>query len=182
MDKRTRVLNAIQQKEVDHVPVGFWYHFDGDQAMGDPCVQAHLDYYESTGLDFIKIMCDGYFPYPVPESVKTPADWKSLKPLGKDHPFIREQVERAKKIVAAKGKEMCVFYNVFAPFSSIRFGTSDEFVMQSLREDRLALMHALDVIAQDNALLAELLITEAGCDGVYYCVQGGEYGRMTREE
>ena len=80
MDKRTRVLNAIQQKEVDHVPVGFWYHFDGDQALGDPCVQAHLDYYESTGLDFIKIMCDGYFPYPVPESVKTPADWKSLKP------------------------------------------------------------------------------------------------------
>ena len=64
MDKRTRVLNAIQQKEVDHVPVGFWYHFDGDQAMGDPCVQAHLDYYESTGLDFIKIMCDGYFPIP----------------------------------------------------------------------------------------------------------------------
>ena len=182
MDKRTRVLNAIQQKEVDHVPVGFWYHFDGDQALGDPCVQAHLDYYESTGLDFIKIMCDGYFPYPVPESVKTPADWKSLKPLGKDHPFIRDQVERAKKIVAAKGKERCVFYNVFAPFSSIRFGTSDEFVMQSLREDRLALMHALDVIAQDNALLAELLLTEAGCDGVYYCVQGGEYGRMTPEE
>ena len=43
-------------------------------------------------------------------------------------------------------------------------------------------MYALDVIAQSNALLAELLITEAGCDGVYYCVQGGEYDRFTPEE
>ena len=43
-------------------------------------------------------------------------------------------------------------------------------------------MQALDVIAQTNALLAELLITEAGCDGVYYCVQGGEYDRFTPEE
>lgn len=26
MDKRTRVLNAMNKKEVDHVPVGFWFH------------------------------------------------------------------------------------------------------------------------------------------------------------
>ena len=39
----------------------------------------------------------------------------------------------------------------------------------------------LDVIAQDNATLAELLITEAGCDGVYYCVQGGEVDRFTAQ-
>jgi len=37
-------------------------------------------------------------------------------------------------------------------------------------------------IDQSNALLSELLITEAGCDGVYYCVQGGEYTRFTPEE
>ena len=28
MDKRTRVFNAMDKKPVDHVPVGFWYHFD----------------------------------------------------------------------------------------------------------------------------------------------------------
>ena len=182
MDKRTRVLNAIQKKEVDHVPVGFWYHFDGAEAVGDACVDAHINYYESTGLDFIKVMCDGYFPYPVPEEIKTAGDWYRLTPLGAEHPFIREQVERAKKIVAAKGRDMCVFYNIFAPFSSIRFGAGDEVVMEHLRQDRLAVMHALDVIAQDNALLARLLITEAGCDGIYYCVQGGEQGRMTAED
>ena len=182
MDKRTRVLSALAKQEVDHVPVGFWYHFGGEEAMGEACVKAHLAYYESTGLDFIKIMCDGYFNYPVPNDVKEASDWYRLEPLGKNHPFIREQVERARRIVEAKGSEMCVFYNVFAPFSSLRFGAGEEKVMRHLREDRLAVMHALDVIAQDNALLARLLITEAGCDGVYYCVQGGEYDRMSEEE
>ena len=80
-----------------------------------------------------------------------------------------------------------MFYNVFAPFSSLRFGAeavglSDADVMEYIRTDKNAVMQALDVIAQTNALLAELLITEAGCDGVYYCVQGGEYDRFTPEE
>ena len=186
MDKRTRVLNAMNKKEVDHVPVGFWFHFGGEEASGQGCIDAHLKYYRETDLDFVKIMCDGYFPYPLPE-IKTAADWKTIQPLTADHPFIREQVERAKAIVAEIGKERCVFYNVFAPFSSLRFGAeavgvTDDMVMEYIREDKNAVMQALDVIAQSNALLAQLLITEAGCDGVYYCVQGGEYDRFTPEE
>ena len=67
MDKRTRVLNAMNKKEVDHVPVGFWFHFGGEEASGQGCIDAHLKYYRETDLDFVKIMCDGYFPYPLPE-------------------------------------------------------------------------------------------------------------------
>ena len=140
MDKRTRVLNAMNKKGVDHVPVGFWFHFAGEEAVGDACVQAHLKYYRETDLDFVKIMCDNYFPYPLPE-IKCAEDWKTLKPLTADHPFIREQVERAKAIVAEIGEERCVFYNVFAPFSSIRFGAeaiglSDADVMAHIKENK----------------------------------------------
>lgn len=182
MDKRTRVLNAMNKLDVDHVPVGFWFHFAGEEAVGEGCIAAHLKYYRETDLDFVKIMCDGYFPYPVPEFIKEASDWKRLEPLGKDHPFIAEQVARARRIVEEIGKERCVFYNVFAPFSSIRFGAGDEQVMEALRKDRNAVMHALDVIAQDNATLAEQLITEAGCDGIYYAVQGGETNRFSVAE
>ena len=182
MDKRTRVLNALNKKPVDHVPVGFWYHFAGENAKGEACVQAHLDYYRQTDLDFMKIMCDGYFNYPIPDTIQKAEDWWTLKPLGPDHPFIREQVWRAKRLVEEIGKERCVFYNVFAPFSFIRFGYPEEKVMQHIRENKLAVMHALDMIAQDSATLAQLLIREAGCDGIYYCVQGGERDRFTMEE
>lgn len=182
MDKRTRVFNAIDKKPVDHVPVGFWYHFDGDQAVGEGCVQAHVDYVRDCGLDMVKVMCDGYFEYPVPDTIREAADWWKLEPLGREHPFITGQLERARRIVEEAGGEMPVFYNVFAPFASIRFGGGEERVMEDIRRDKLAVMHALDVIAQDNALLAELLIREAGCDGVYYCVQAGEADRFTCEE
>ena len=101
MDKRTRVLNAMNGKEVDHVPVGFWFHFAGDEAMGEACVQAHLRYYRETDLDIVKIMCDGYFPYPLP-GVEKVSDLARHHPLGPDHPFIREQVERAKRISATR--------------------------------------------------------------------------------
>ena len=182
MDKRTRVLNAMNKLPVDHVPCGFWFHFKGDEAVGEGCVQAHLKYYRETDLDFLKVMCDGFFSYPLSVEVNEAKDWYKLEPLGKDHPYIQDQVWRAKRIVEEIGQERCVFYNVFAPFSSIRFATDDNFVMECLKEDPNAVMHALDVIAQDHALLSELLITEAGCDGIYFPVQGGEFGRFTEEE
>ena len=168
---------------VDRPPVGFWFHFSDEQKMGAACVQAHLDYYNHVDVDLAKIMCDGYFDYPNPlaQSVQKASDWYHLKPLGKNHPFLREQVDRAKAVKDGLKDDMCVFYNVFAPFSSIRYGTSDELVMAHLREDPQAVAYALGIIAEDNSTLCELLMTEAGCDGIYYCVQGGEKDRMTGE-
>lgn len=180
MDKRTRVLNAMNHLPVDHVPVSFWHHFDEVADMGEAYAQAHLKYFRETDVDFIKIQSTGYFAYPLPRMEKS-SDWWNIKPIGQDHPYIRDQVWRAKRVKELLGGECCVFYTVFAPFSSIRFGSSDEFVMQSLKENETALMYALDVIAQDNALLARLLLTEAEIDGLYYCVQGGECSRMSEE-
>ena len=99
MDKRTRVLTAMDAGEVDHVPVGFWFHFAGEGASGEACVQAHLKYYRETDLDFLKVMCDGYFPYPVSEKITSASDWKKLEPLDRNDPFICGQVERAARIV-----------------------------------------------------------------------------------
>ncbi|MGI5884056.1 MAG: uroporphyrinogen decarboxylase family protein [Candidatus Spyradocola sp.] len=183
MDKRERVLACMNHLSVDRPPVGFWFHFADDQKMGEACVQAHLDYYNHVDVDLVKIMCDGYFDYPNPlaQSVQKASDWYHLKPLGKNHPFLREQVDRAKAVKDGLKDDMCVFYNVFAPFSSIRFGTSDDMVMAHLREDPQAIAYALGIIAEDNSTLCELLMTEAGCDGIYYCVQGGEKDRMTGE-
>ena len=183
MDKRERVLACMNHLTVDRPPVGFWFHFSDEQKMGAACVQAHLDYYNHVDVDLAKIMCDGYFDYPNPlaQSVQKASDWYHLKPLGKNHPFLREQVDRAKAVKDGLKDDMCVFYNVFAPFSSIRYGTSDELVMAHLREDPQAVAYALGIIAEDNSTLCELLMTEACCDGIYYCVQGGEKDRMTGE-
>lgn len=184
MTKRERVLCAMNNQPVDRPPVGFWFHFTGDRQLGPKCVDAHLEYYNNIDVDIAKIMCDGYFDYPNPaaKKVQKPEDWYKLEPLGAESDFIRGQVERAKAIRRGLAKGQFVLYNVFAPFSTIRFGTSDEMVMKHLREDPDAVLYALRVIQEDNALLCEKLICEAEIDGVYYCLQAGEKDRFTIEE
>ncbi|MDO5143524.1 MAG: uroporphyrinogen decarboxylase family protein [bacterium] len=181
MNKRERVLAAMNLQKTDRPPVGFWFHFPQEKALGEACVQAHLDYYNTIDVDMVKIMCDGYFDYPNPvaKAVREPEDWFAMKPLGREHPFITEQVERAKAVKAGLRDDMVVIYNVFAPFSLIRFGVGDDLVMAHLRQCPEAIAYALNVIAQDCCSLAELLVTQAGLDGIYYCVQGGEKNRFT---
>ncbi len=121
MTKRERLMAAFAQKEVDRVPVGFWFHFPEGKREGQACIDAHMEYYHSNNPDFMKIMCNGYFTYPLDFPVEKPSDWRKLEPLTANHPFIREQVERAKAVVQGLDRDTCAFYNVFAPFSSIRF-------------------------------------------------------------
>ena len=184
MTKKERVLAAMNNQPVDRPPVGFWFHFPEEEQLGQACIDAHLRYYNHVDTDIAKLMCDGYFDYPNPvaKAVKEPDDWFRMQPLGPDSDFIKGQVARAKAVKEGLTSDCLVLYNVFAPFSSIRFGTSDELVMDHLQKKPEAILYALDVIAQDNALLCEKLITEAGIDGVYYCVQGGEKDRFTPEE
>ena len=54
MDKRTRVLNALNKKPVDHVPVGFWFHFAGEETVGENFIKAQMAYYKDVDMDFIK--------------------------------------------------------------------------------------------------------------------------------
>ncbi len=184
MTKRERVLNAFHNQAVDKLPMGFWYHFSPDDDFGQQTVEEHLRLYRDTDMDFIKVMCDGYFNYPNPfiETVNSADDWFRMTPMGENSPYIRRQVERAKAVVNAVGKECCVFYNVFCPMSLMRFGTNEDILMGHLKRNELAVCHAFEVIAEDIKTLVRLLITEAGCDGIYYCVQNAEQFRFTEEE
>ena len=114
MDKRTRVLNAMDGKPVDRVPVGFWHHFSGEDEKGEGSIKAHLRYYREAGLDFVKIMSDGIWPE-YGRTITTASDWTHIRPNGKNSAYIRDSVERAKRINDALNGECCTFYNVFAP-------------------------------------------------------------------
>lgn len=188
MDKRSRVRNAIANKPVDHVPVGFWFHFAGNETHGEANVRAHLKYYRQTDLDFLKVMSDGLNDYPLGlDEVRSPSDWNKVRPLPPDHPWIEEQVKRVAAIVREIGEERYVFYNVFAPFSFLRFWARDhaygeEKLIRDVRDHSNDVLAALDSIACSLALLSRRVIQEAGADGIYFCAQSGEKGRFTPEE
>lgn len=193
MNKRERVLAVLQKKSADRIPASFWFHFAGEEnTTGEGAVKAHLDYYRSTDIDFIKIMSDGLL-YPLRVSISCADDWYQVKPLPHDDPFFTESVYRCRRINEELDGECCTFFNMFSPFNIVRERdvftdeclagrTWDETVMAHLRENGDALRYAMDVIAEDLAYLCRLILTEGRCDGIYQSVQGAEIGRMTAEE
>ncbi|MBQ1491312.1 MAG: hypothetical protein IIZ39_05080 [Blautia sp.] len=185
MTKRERVLAAFQGKETDVVPVSMWKHvpekyWDDHDAFA----QVQADFYKATDVDFMKLSADKFFPWPSPvlEGITKAEDLYKIEPLGPSHPFIREQIERTKKVVAALGKDCPTLYLIFVPISYLRLKIGYPLMMQFIRENPDAMKYACNVVAQDAKLLAKGVIEEAGVDGIFYSVQNGEENRFTDEE
>lgn len=184
MTKRERVLAALHNQEPDCVPGCFWRHYTPELDRGEDVVAAHLKFYRETDVDFIKISSDGYFGWPE-ETVKNLQDVSELyniRHITMDHPYMKEQVERARKIVEAVNGECCTFYTLFCPLSIFRLTVGWDMMMECIREDPKAVMYAYGVIAEDVKALIKALITEAGVDGIFYSVQNAEKTRFTLEE
>ena len=181
MNKVERLTNAFNGKPVDRVPFSFWYHYQNDRLGNDNGLKAHMDYYKSTGVDYIKIMSDGY-DCPAMYDVKVPSDWRHIKHGGKNSDYYKGQLDRAKRINDTLQGDCLTFYNIFAPFSLIRHCDREEMVMAHLKEDSKSVLAGLDVIAEDALELSQALMTEGGCAGIYMALQGGEKNRFTTEE
>ena len=72
-DKRQLVWDALNNRETERVPVGFWFHFASeqefykgleDEAIVRKNIDGHLKFYEAFKPDFVKLMSDGFFRLP----------------------------------------------------------------------------------------------------------------------
>ena len=185
MNKRERVIAAFHGKEVDHVPVCMWKHvppelWDDD----DKFAQCQADFVKATDVDFAKLSADKYFGWPAPvlDGIEKAEDLYKIVPLGADHPFIRGQIVRTKKVMEALGGECPALYLIFAPLSYLRLQIGYPMMMKLIREDPEAMKHACAVVAEDVKLLVKGIIEESGADGIFFSVQNGEENRFTYEE
>lgn len=185
MNKRERVTAAFKGLETDHVPVCMWQHvppeFWGNDERFAECQAKFL---EDTDVDFMKLSGDKYFGWPAPilEGIEKAEDLNRIHPLGANHPYIRGQIERTKKVVKALGGQCPAIYLIFAPLSYIRLKIGYPKMMQFIRENPEAMKNACRIVAEDVRLLVQGIIQESGADGVFYSVQNGEQSRFTYEE
>lgn len=184
MDKRERVEAFFNNEAVDRVPSCFWRHYSPEWERGEDVVEAHLKFYRDTGLDVVKISSDGYFGWPAPtlQHLKAPESLYEIEHVGMDAPFMAEQVERARQIVDRLDRECFTFYTLFCPLSIFRLQVGWDKMMECMRKDPAAVMHACDVIAQDEIALIGCLLREIGVDGIFYSVQNAEVTRFTLEQ
>ncbi|MDR0400000.1 MAG: uroporphyrinogen decarboxylase [Treponema sp.] len=195
VDKREWVSRAFRNEEVEKVPAGFWFHFTPEEVldgfehpeMFSQNLEGHRKYYREFQPDFVKIMSDGFFIYPNRElrEAETPEDLRKVSSIGPDHPWIEKQVDFVKTLTGLFGKEVLSFYNIFSPATSFKFArrfsqkAPESFLGDFIRED--ALVHALNVAAEDLAVLARRVITEGGADGIYFSAQDQNDSRIDAE-
>ncbi|MBQ8093156.1 MAG: hypothetical protein IJ242_06230 [Clostridia bacterium] len=185
MNKRERVEAAFKGLETDHVPVCMWKHVPPAYWENDDrFAECQAKFLKDTDVDFMKLSGDKYFGWPssVLEGIEKAEDLNRIMPLGPNHPYIRGQIERTKKVVKALGGECPAIYLIFAPLSYIRLKIGYPKMMQFIRENPEAMKRACRIVAEDVRLLVQGIIQESGADGIFYSVQNGEQRRFTYEE
>lgn len=191
MNNKERLFLAFDNKPVDTVPVGFWFHFLQEDQMDDALVQpqladinmaGHKKYIDSFHPDFVKIMSDGYFHYPVGrgETYETPKDLDKITLVEREHPWITKQVELVKSVVALQ-EDTAYFYNFFSPIGNLQWIIGEDTFYNFLEQDPEQIMKTLDIIARGQVILAKALIEEAGADGIYFSVSNPDQSRLSDE-
>jgi len=174
MDKIQRVEAVLKGEIPDAVPASFWFHFPEAQAHGKAMVKAHLDYYRRADLDFLKIMNE--HRYRVETPIKTPADWRKLKPAPLKSVFYQAMLDEVKMIVDELRGECLTVITIFNPFSSGKHA-SGYLIDEYLRADPDSVSLGLRAIAESLAEFSCACL-DAGTDGIYFASQGGEADRF----
>lgn len=186
-NRRLLVENFLNKKDVERVPVSFWYHFvsfhNHHTGLEDPEVlktvlEAQKAYYTEVQPDLLKIMSDGFFAHPslTTKRVETVADLKAIRAVGAAHPWITKQVEYVKAVCDHAGDAVYKYYNIFSPLQYIRlrFEEYDEDFTKFVRlfnEDPDAMVQAAQEILKDVLILVDAIFKETSVDGIYYSVQ-----------
>jgi uroporphyrinogen decarboxylase len=190
MTKKEWVLRAFNGEEVDHVPMGFWFHFiKGNVGWADSLrdpgflkqnLAGHEAYIREFSPDFVKIMSDGYFRHPLAdgkEVITSMDDLDAIRPLDENNPWIQKQVELVQK-VTAMDKDLLYLYNIFCPVTSLKIlmlganitAFKSELLTQCFQKDPARTAKSLEILAHNLVLVAKSVITKGGAEGIYYSV------------
>lgn len=187
-NRKELVLKALDGKEVERVPSGFWFHFLDDEIHADAfrepqltekLLAGEIKYIEDFQPDFVKIMTDGFFPYhnDLLRTAASPAELAVIEPLSDDDPWFTQQIEYARALTNSFGSEAATFYNIFCAATIFKFmregeaAANEALLAKWLTEDGKAVKRAFDVISSDLARLAQRIIVEGGVTGIYFSLQ-----------
>ena len=181
MTKAERVLAALRCEAVDRAPISFWYHFGLQDKPPEVFAQAELEFYRKYDVDWLKVMHD--YPFGTPEmlgSVKSPSDWRNLRPVAPRAGGFAKQAEALRRIAdGLAGEAMCVD-TIFSPWATAQ-KLCGRAGIEHLRADREALCEGLRVVAESLAGYVPVAL-EAGASGIYLAVDGASSDFMPAGE
>ena len=161
---------------------GFWMHFPETRHFGDECVRAHVEYYNATDVDILKVMNE--HPYKIGCAIEKPEDWRYLRPH-RAKEYYAGYLEELRKTRRTVGPDVPLLATIHGVLVSAchatdgmgKFTDPDNTVTRHLKEDPAPVAAGLEAVAQTlDDLCAECVA--AGADGIYYAALGGEEYRF----
>lgn len=187
MTKKERVIAAIQKKEVDYVPCSFSLHFPTDIAFHEEGVKAHLEFFEATDTDMIKIMNENLIPS-VGE-INCATDWNKIPTYSLEDQFMKDEIALAQGILDRCDKDSFIIATIHGVCASAvhpleaqyGYDRGREIEVEHYREDKEPVLAAFQRITDGMCLLVKKL-AQMGVDGIYYAALGAEKRWLTDEE
>ena len=187
MNRKERVIAAIEHKPVDHVPVLFTSHFPREEHFDRPAAEAHLRFFEEVSPDIQKIMNENLVPNF--GKIRTPDDWKQIPKIGRGSPFIQRQLNMARDIcerMDSSAFNVGTLHGIVAsaihPIEpDIGYEAARALLCSHLREKSGPVVDAMKRIADGMSELARAYV-DIGLDGIYFASLGGERHYFTDGE
>lgn len=188
MTKRERVQAVLEGRNPDVTPSSFSLHFSKEKVFELGPLQTHLEFFRDTDVDILKVMNENQFP-PVP-NIAHPDDWKKVPTYSRKAPFIQAQADLIKEVRDAVHEDamlLCTIHGTCAStVHTMRPQYSDYYQIRAMqcahyRTNRSVFLDATKRVAEAQMHMVEEAI-DAGADGIYYAVLGGEKDIYTKEE
>jgi uroporphyrinogen decarboxylase len=156
-----------------YIPAAFFLHFDPTFHRGQAAVDKHLEFFNFTGMDLLKIQYEHGFPH-IPE-IRHPIDWVKMPfyPLE----WYEAPLRVVEGIVKAAKKDAVVVLTLYSPFMCAGHTTSGEIITNHIHENPEAVKRGMETITDSLMGFVKECI-RLGVDGFYTSTQGGEAGRL----
>ncbi len=176
MNKRDLILNLLDSNaKPEMIPAAFFLHFDSAHHTGQAAVDKHLEYFNYTDMDLIKIQLE--LPFPLQPQILQPEDWKTKLPF-----FTIEHYEPMLKVVEslvkAAQKEAVIVLTLYSPFMECNNMVGADVVARHIEQDPELFKFGIEQMTE-SLLGFVRACTRLGLDGFYTSTQGGEKARLS---
>ena len=199
MNRRERVLAALDGKRVDRVPFTMWRHFHLQAQTAEGLAKATLRFYRQYELDMIVLtpcpfyMAEGWgvdirffgsddlAPYMAKPAIARATDWRALPLLDVNASSLRREIEAVRQIRGQLGEEDApLVIPLFSPLTTADVLCNGR-VVEDMRSFRNDLRSALGIISAATREFA-LACLEAGADGFLFVTRLASQDKMRARE
>lgn len=174
MNKRDVIFSLLDDRQLPpYTPAAFFLHFDPIYHTGQAAIDKHLEYFQYTNMDFVKIQFEQNFPH-LP-FIQKADDWAKMPFYDLD--FYREQLAVVKGLITAAKRDALVLLTLYSPFMCAAHSTNEDLLTRHILENPDAVKAGMQILTDSLMGFVKACI-QMGLDGFYTSTQGGEAARL----